>query len=130
MNKEIIAYIVSKTGCIHPFRISRILALAEIRALEEENKRLTSFVYRGFDKVFYIEGIKELVEKDECFRIREGDPERGIRGCIEYICPPPRLPENVEKYLVEAITRAKELDDNELNKVVVEHPLFKKLLSS
>ncbi len=126
--RKLVAYILAKTGCIHPFRISRILALAEIRYLERMNKRLMNLEYRGFDKVFYIEGLKEIIENDQCFKIIEGDPSRNIKGCVEYICEEPVIPSEVREVIDEAINTASNLSDDELNDLVIENPLFKKLL--
>jgi hydroxypyruvate isomerase len=82
--KETIAYLLKRTGCIHPFRMSRILAYAELLALNDSGIRLTNLTYKYAVGVFYIEGIKEMIKQDECFVKHEGDPEKGIKGCIEY----------------------------------------------
>ncbi len=126
--RDIVAYILSRTGCLHPFRISRIMGLAEILGLKENGKRLFNLVYKGFDKVFYIEGLKDSID-DECFNKVEGDPVKGAHGCIEYNCAEPRIPEDVKTYLDLAIEKASGLSDEELNSLVVNDPLFSKLLS-
>ncbi|OYT38339.1 MAG: hypothetical protein B6U89_06090 [Desulfurococcales archaeon ex4484_58] len=127
---DILGYILSRTGCIHPFRISRIIGLAELLYLEEKGERLTNLKYYGFNKVFYIEGLKEVIKKNDCFVVREGDPSRGIRGCIEYVCNEPVLKGEVKEFLDKALARSADLSDEELNQLVVEHPLFSKLLSN
>ncbi len=128
--REALAYILSRTGCIHPFRASRILALAELKALERGLGRLTSARYGAGPGTFYIEGVKEAIEGDQCFAKHEGDPSTGRKGCIEYRCEPPELPPEARSLLDEAIEEAKGLDDMELNRRVVEHPLFKKLVEA
>lgn len=55
---------------------------------------------------------------------------RGIHGCIEYTYPPPRPPEDAEKPLEEAVARPTGMDDNESNKLVVEHTLLPRLPSN
>lgn len=125
--KKLVAYILSRLGCTHPFRVTRILALAELRALERGVGRLSNMRYIPGPGVFYVEGFKEAIEGDECFTKRKGDPSRGTKGCIEYKCEPPSIPAEIAELLDEAIETARGLDDMELNRVVVEHPLFKKL---
>nr|MEB3825221.1 hypothetical protein [Desulfurococcales archaeon] len=79
--REVIRYLLWRTGCIHPFRASRILALAELRHLEDRGSRMTSVKYVSGPGTFFIEGLKELVEEDDCISKREGDPEKGVKGC-------------------------------------------------
>lgn len=127
--KNILAYIFSKTGCIHPFRLSRILALAEVLSLKERGSRLTDLKYNYSIGVFYIEGLKEIIESDECFVKHEGDPATRRQGCIEYRCKSPIvIDEETRSILDKAIKEASKLDDFELNKLIVENPLFKKLI--
>lgn len=127
-SRSILAYVLSRTGCIHPFRLSRILALAEIISLKERDTRLTDLKYRYSIGVFYIEGLKELIESDECFVKHEGDPATRRQGCIEYMCRAPTLDEETNSILDKAIQEASKLDDFVLNKLVIENPLFKKLV--
>jgi hydroxypyruvate isomerase len=126
---DAIKYILKKTGCIHPFRLSRILALAEMKYYKDHGRRMTDTIYRQGPGAFYIEGLKELVEADPCFVKHEGDPERGRKGCLEYTCPlDVDIDEAYMEYLDKAISEASSLDDMELNEAVVNDPLFKKLL--
>jgi hydroxypyruvate isomerase len=127
--RDAIAYILHRVGCVHPFRFSRILALAELAALERGRGRLTDARYVAGPGVFYIEGIEDVMKSDDCFVKHEGDPSTGRRGCIEYRCQPPSLPEEARSLLDEAIEKAAKLSDEELNKTVVNHPLFSKLAS-
>ncbi|MGB9709673.1 MAG: hypothetical protein ACP5II_06385 [Infirmifilum sp.] len=119
-------YVLSKAGCLHPFRASRIIALAELRYIEETNERLTNLIYVEGPGAFYVEGLKEPVEEDPCFKRRK--PEKG-HGCIEYLCSEPSIRENLRRYLDQAIMVASQLDDRALNEMVVKHPLYKKLFS-
>ncbi|ABN69806.1 hypothetical protein Smar_0702 [Staphylothermus marinus F1] len=128
--EKIIEYILSETGCIHPFKLSRIIALAELEYYEEYGERLTNAEYKGFDKVFYIEGVKELFENNKCFNRREGDPEKGIKGCVEYTCQKPVIPEKYRQFIDKAIAQAKNLRDEELNELVFRNSLFNKFLQS
>jgi len=125
--REALAYLLHRMGCSHPFLASRVLALAELRSLEERGERPTDLTYRAGPGVFYIEELKDIIEGDECFQKHEGDPSSGRRGCIEYRCQPPSLPEEARRLLDQAIEEAKALDEMKLNELVVNHPLFKRL---
>ena len=127
MEREIVAYILAKAGCTHPFRISRYLALAEMEWLERRGERLTNLKYVKGPGVFFIEGVKEIIEQDPCFKIHEGDPSTGRRGCVEYVCGEPSLPEDVKRTIDEVIQRYSGIGDMELNKLVVDDPRFSKL---
>ncbi len=125
---DAVKYVLALEGCLHPFRISRILALAELYSLEEGGGRLTDARYVLGPGVFFIEGFKEAVEADGCIAKREGDPERGVRGCLYLACGgPPRLPGEAARYLERAAREARGLSDEELNDRVVKHPLFGRL---
>ncbi len=126
-NKDILAYILAKTGCIHPFRASRFIALLDLEYLKEKGTPLTGLKYVEGPGVFFIEGVKELVESDECFNKREGDPATGRKGCIEYKCAPPKLPEEIREKLDSILEKYSKLDDMKLNEIVMKDPFFKKL---
>jgi hypothetical protein len=124
---DLIKYVLGKLGCLHPFTISRLIALAEIRYVELKGERLTSLRYVPGPGTFFIEGLKEIVESDPCFEKREGDPQKGIRGCIMYKCTVPSLPSDVKEIVDDVISKYANLDDMTLNKIVIENPVFKKL---
>jgi hypothetical protein len=56
-----------------------------------------------------------------------GDPTTGKKGCVKFKCEPPTLPDEVRELLDSVIERTKELDDNEINKLVVGDELFLKI---
>lgn len=124
MSKEVVAYILARTGCIHPFRISRLLALAEMEWLERRGERLTDLKYMRGPGVFFIEGLREIVWADPCFRTHEGDPSAGVMGCVEYVCGEPDLPRDVRTLIDEVIQRYSGMGDMELNDAVINDPRF------
>jgi len=126
--RDVVAYVLSRMGCVHPFTVSRVVALAELLSLERRGSRITELRFVKGPGVLFIEGLKESVEKDPCFEIREGDPSTGRRGCIEYRCDPPELLREVAELIDDAIARARGLSDYELNSLVVNHPLFERLV--
>ncbi|MCE4624711.1 MAG: SocA family protein [Desulfurococcales archaeon] len=117
---EALKYILWRMGCTHPFRASRILAIAEDISLERYGRRLTDLKYVKGPGVFFIEGLKEAVEGDPSLRKREGDPKRGVKGCIEYVGgDPPSIPEEARRVLDEVIERYGGLPDMELNAIAM-----------
>ncbi|MGB9815912.1 MAG: hypothetical protein ACPLVI_08315 [Thermoplasmata archaeon] len=126
--KDALAYVLYNLGCIHPFILSRIVALAELSYLKENKRRLTDLKYTGMQAAFYIENLNEIIAGDDCFRKREGDPSKRILGCIEYVCEPGNLDED-KKYLDEAMERAYDLTDSELNELVVKDEYYRYLIS-
>lgn len=115
-------YILWRTGCVHPFRISRILALTELYYMEMHGRMMTSLKYVKGPGVFYIEGLKEMLQNDPCFTINED------RHCIEYVCSEkPSIPEEYEMFFDRVIRETSELSDNELNKRVSSHKLYDRL---
>ncbi len=125
---DVAAYVFWKMGCIHPFIASRVIALYEMLYYEKNGEWPLSLKYVAGPGVFYIEGFKEIISGNECFVTKEGDPVRGIHGCIEYRCNPPEIPPEHRKVLEDAIKRAIGKELGELNKLVVQHPLYKSLL--
>ena len=126
--RELLTYILSRVGCVHPFRLSRLALLAELEWMRERGERLSDLVYVAGPGTFYVEGLKEMVEGDECFERREGDPARGVPGCIAYRCSPPSLPEDVKVLVDRVLGEASGLDDQALNERVLSHPLYERVV--
>ncbi|MCE4608555.1 MAG: hypothetical protein F7B61_06335 [Caldisphaeraceae archaeon] len=125
--KTLMAYVLKKTGCIHPFRLSRILAFIEIEWLKGKGERLTEIKYVRGPGTFYIEGLKETIEEDPCFNKIEGDPKIGKRGCIEYRCEPSSLPKEIEGFVNEKIEKALSFEEQKLNEIIVNNELFRRI---
>jgi len=119
---SVLGYILWRGGCLHPFRISRILALAELYYLEASGRRITSLRYVKGPGAFYIDGLKEIIESSQCFRKNED------RRCIEYVCgSEPGVSGEHRALLDRAIEEARRLGDRELNNVVISHRLYDQL---
>ncbi len=115
----IIRYIGGKTGCITPFKLSRILGLAEAYYMADHGERLTGLKYICTLGTFYIEGFEELIK--DCF---ERNPEK---HCLEYKCGEVELPEHISMYVDKAIQDLDTEDLDEINRRVLDNPFFKKL---
>ena len=118
---EVVSYIMYKLGCSHPFRISRILLLAEWKAKEKLNRRLTDFHYVMEEFGFYIEELKdvvdELIEKGCAEKVEE-------KKCIRYLCEEPKIPEEVKGIIDELLERVRDVSDRELNRMVIRDPRY------
>ncbi len=120
--RDTIAYIAWKLGCVHPFRISRILVLANWKALEELGNIITRFRVQGFEAGFFVEGVKEIIEEDRCFKINEE------KKCIEYLCEPPKIPIETKEIINKIVDETKNLSDRELNRLVIRDSRYRELL--
>jgi hydroxypyruvate isomerase len=119
---RIVRYIVWRAGCIHPFRISRILVLAGWKALERLGRPPARIPVEGFEAGFYIPGLKEAIEADKCLRINEE------KRCIEYVCEPPSLDEELRSLVDQVVEETRSLGDQELNRLVIRDPRYRRLL--
>lgn len=117
------AYIVAKARCIHPFRISRVLVLANWKAMEKHRDILAEFKIQGFEAGFFIEGLKELLNKDRCFHVNEK------QRCVEYVCNIPSLSELYREIIDEILEETNRLDDKELNGLVIRDKRYHELLA-
>ncbi len=121
MSSSIVAYLMYKLGCSHPFRISRILLLAEWEAKERLGRRLTDFHYVMEDFGFYVEELKDIIDGF----VEEGCAEKvEEEKCIRYLCEAPEIPEEVKELLDEVIERVKDVSDRELNRMVIRDPRY------
>lgn len=126
---DAVKYVLKKAGCLHPFRTSRILALAEILYYKDNGERMSNIKYVLAPGTFYIEGIKEYTGEDPCFVKHEGDRQKKKRSCMEYTCPlGVAIEEKYRGYLDKAVEIASKLDDMSLNGLVVNDPVYKVLI--
>jgi len=90
--------------------------------MELTGARMTSFKYVKGPGVFYIEGLKEMLKGNQCFRVNED------RHCIEYVCEgKPSVAGEHRTLLDRAIEEASGLSDRELNNLVVTRKLYDQL---
>ncbi len=115
----IIRYIGGKTDCITPFKLSRILGLAEAYYMSDHGERLTHLKYVCTLGTFYIEGFEELIK--DCF---ERNPEK---HCLEYKCGEVELPKDISMYVDKAIRELDTEDLDDINRRVLDNQFFKNL---
>ncbi len=125
-DEGIVAYALSRLGCAHPFRVSRVLLLAEWRAEELGLGRLIEglrFVAEPYG--FYVEGLQDVLERLEgegCLRRREDE------RCLELTCGEPEVNPRVGAVIDEVVSETSGLDDRELNRLVTRDPRYRRLL--
>lgn len=123
--KEIIEYILYRQKCVHPFRVSRILLLAEWNYNEKYGEKLSNFKYVAETFAFYVEGLKDILDElidSGCAVLRQD------KKCIEYLCSRPDIPEKVSSIIDEVIDKTDKLSDRELNRIIINDVRYHKLL--
>ncbi len=120
-DRDVVARLIWRLGCASPFRISRILLLAEWAAEERTGRRLTGLTYAGASFGFYVEELPSIAESLEAEGCLERDEER---RCLRYSCDPPELPPDVADLLEEVSRGAERLDDLSLNRAVIGDPRY------
>ncbi|RLG44212.1 MAG: hypothetical protein DRN78_00455 [Thermoproteota archaeon] len=120
--RDVVAYMVTRLKCVHPFYISRVLVLANWKAIEGLGKPMVEFSIEGFEAGFFIPELGELIDKDPCF---ERNKEK---KCIEYVCDEPAIPSEYKEILDNVIENTKSLDIRELNRLVIRDPRYNELL--
>ncbi len=108
---------------MHPYRLSRVLVLANWEALERIGRPVASFTVEGFEAGYSIPEIASFKEGDDpCFY-----PNKEKR-CLEYRCQAPSLPREEAEIIDSVVERVKGLGDVELNRLVVRDKRYKELL--
>ena len=121
--ERLVAYILSKHGCMHPYRLSRILVLANWISLEKIGKPLARFSIEGFEAGFSIPELSLIKEEsNNCFK------KNKEKKCLEYTCSPPELGEEEVQILDEAVEKTKNLSDIELNRLIIRDARYRELL--
>ena len=130
IEESIVKYLFSRSGCIHPYRVSRLLLLAEWRYIEKYGKRLTSLTYKALPFAMYVEELPDIIDKDPCLeKKRLKKPDGSEYGCVSYECPqPPSLDERIKNIVDSVLNETEKLSDQELNKLVIKNPNYRKLL--
>ena len=125
MEEEIIKYLLSRCGGLHPFHISRILALLDLRGLEREGEKVTGLDYQKTPYAFFSNRLTEIISNLDVEKVK---PEGGGVGKLilrtnQDVELPGGLKEDIESVL-DAVCG---LTDEELNRMVVNHPLYERL---
>ncbi len=122
--KEIILYILKECTGLHPFHVSRIVALLDIEYLKEKGKKLTDFDYRKMEYGFYSNKIPEILNDLPVEKVKEEG--RGYLRITEKDVKI-NLPEEVKEKIEKILDEVCELSDYEINVKVIKSPHYKDL---
>ncbi|WP_148683599.1 hypothetical protein [Fervidicoccus fontis] len=126
--RDTVAYILSIAGCTSPFRISRMLVLANWKMLKEKGTIALRFKVDGFQAGFAVPEIEEIKRRikdgsERCIKINEQ------KKCFEYVCEEKvELPREVSDVIQKVFDEIRSLDDISLNRIVVRDPHYPELL--
>ena len=129
LGEKIVRYIFSRLGCVHPFRISRLILLAEWLYNDRyESKLSTGFTYVAKAFGFYVEELPKIVDKLDKFGCIVKVKEKKNK-CFLYKCDVPTLDNSVSEVVDTVLNRFGSLSDKELNNAVVKDDRYKMLLN-
>lgn len=118
-----VRYLLHRSGCASPFRISRMLVLAAWRGLPV----LEEAHVEGEPYGFSMPEVAEVVEA----MARSGCAERDeARRCVRYLCPLPEISRDEREVLDEVYAIAEGLGDVELNRLVIRDPRYRELIGA
>jgi len=125
MEEKIIKYLLRRCGGLHPFHISRILALLDLKHLKEKGEKLTQLDYQRTPYAFYSNRLTEIISNIDVEKVK---PEGGGVGKLvlkteEDVDLPGELKNDVE----EVLEKVCGLSDDELNRMVIDDPLYDRL---
>ena len=128
LGEKIVRYIFSRLGCVHPFRISRLILLAEWFYNDRyESELSTGFTYVAETFGFYIEELPKIIDKlDKLGCIVKVKNEKN--KCFSYKCDTPSLENSISEVVDTVLNRFGSLSDKELNDVVVKDDRYKMFL--
>ncbi len=123
IEKDIIAYLLKECGGLHPFHISRIMALLDMEYIKEKGKKLTGIDYQKNEFGIYSNKLPQLIEELPVEKVK-AQP-------YGYLVLKEDVPTNLSDEVVEKINKILdevcELSDAELNMKVLNSPYFDKL---
>ena len=133
LERRLVRAILHRTGPQHPFRLSRYLLWLDLEYARKHGSKLTSFEYVLGPSVFYIEDFPAFLESiPGVVRITQTTPDGLTRGAfaLEVDEYDRSLPPEVETLLEEILSEATKLNDDELNKAVVERLDYRALVEA
>ena len=122
--EEIVKYLLKECHGLHPFYISRIVALLDIKYLEETGRKLTDFDYHRMPYGFYSEKIPAILNSLDVEKVQS---EKGNYVKLRNEDIEVNLPEDVKRRIDDILDEVCDLSDDELNRMIVESPYYEKL---
>ncbi len=121
--KDIIIYLLKECNGLHPFYISRIVALLDIQYLRERGRKLTDFDYHKMPYGFYSEKIPSVLNELPVEKVKS---ESGSYLILTKDVPF-NLPDEIREKINKILDEICNLSDDEINKLVVQSPYYDKL---
>ncbi|AGB04143.1 hypothetical protein AciM339_0246 [Aciduliprofundum sp. MAR08-339] len=123
IEKDIIAYLLKECGGLHPFHLSRIIALLDMEYLKEKGKKLTTLDYQKSQYGIYSEKLPKLIEELPVEKVKA--QPYGYLVLKEDV--PLNLPDDVREKIEKVLDEVCDLSDSELNAKVLTSPYYEKL---
>jgi len=121
--KDLIVYLLKECNGLHPFHISRILALLDMKWIEKNGEKLTDIDYQKSQYGIWSEKIPKIIEELPVEKVK-AEPY-GYLVLKEDL--PVNVPEEVMDALNELLDEICDLSDAELNMRVLNSPLLDEL---
>jgi len=123
IEKDIIAYLLKECGGLHPFHLSRIIALLDLEYIKERGEKLTTLDYQKNEYGIYSERLPKIIEELPVEKVK-AQP-------YGYLVLKEDVEINLQEEVIERINSILddvcELSDAELNMKVLNSPYLDKL---
>ncbi len=123
IEKDIIAYLLKECGGLHPFHLSRIIALLDLEYIKERGEKLTTLDYQKNEYGIYSERLPKIIEELPVEKVKA--QPYGYLVLKEDVKI--NLPEEVIERINSILDDVCELSDAELNMKVLNSPYLDKL---
>ncbi len=123
--KDIVLYLLRECEGLHPFHISRLVALLDIKYLRDTGRKLTDIDYQKTPYGFYSEKLPKILEELPVEKV-QGERYKVLRikddATVEI-----HLPEDVIKNIENLLNEVCDLSDEELNLRVLKSSYYERL---
>ncbi len=126
----LILYLFKKCGNMHPFRLSRIIALVDIEYIARKGYKLTELDYQKTPVAFYSDALSKVIQKLlNLGFLKKIPPANGKPGYLslnitDLTTFEIKIPEDTEKLLDEILSKTCKMDNDALNALVVSSPHY------
>jgi len=121
--KDIVVYLLRECNGLHPFHISRIIALLDMEYIKKRGRKLTEIDYKKSEYGLYSERLPKIIEELPVEKVK-AQP-------YGYLVLKEEVPINLPKEIVDTINNILDevcdLSDTELNMKVLNSPYYKDL---
>ena len=123
--KDIVIYLLRECEGLHPFHISRLIALLDMKYLEEKGKKLTEIDYQKTPFGFYSEKLPKILDELPVEKVEgEGYKYLKLKGDAKI---EPQLPEEVRNKIDGILDEVCELSDAEINSMILKSKYYAQL---